>query len=375
METKTTIDNNGISLKPEYQTLQPEQYESINPFSSDIETLKLASLRFTQSGKTTLAKRLDKIAEGLSQGVPHITVSESKSGEIQVSFSDLSDVPEFIQTKSELDDMKIALAANDDEATNILLTGPAGSGKTLAVQYLAKITNRPLIEVQGGAGATFERLIGKDTLVESNGATAMGWDDAIVPLAMRTENAILYFDEPNSIADDVRFYLHPAMDFRRTMTYANGQTIKAKRGFIVIGAMNEGYAGTTILNSAFRDRTVGIEFDYLPSRKEVSLLKKHGASPDFATRLVRMASQLRKEAKVNKQMRTPISTRSLLQAVNLAKHGATELKAVNMAILQKIPSQYAVEKKAVSDAVTAHFGQLALSEAEALAQAQEAAQS
>jgi MoxR-like ATPase len=146
------------------------------------------------------------------------------------------------------------------------------------------------------------------------------------------------------------------MDYRRTLTYANGQTLKAKKGFTVIGAMNEGYAGTTVLNAAFRDRSVGIPFDYLPKAKERKLLVKNGADTDFATRLVNLAGELRREAKSNRQMRTPVSTRSLLQAVNLRQHGASELIAVNMAILEKVPAQYVVEKKAVSDAITAHFG-------------------
>jgi nitric oxide reductase NorQ protein len=332
---------------------QPQLFDSsLSPFSTDIETLKLASLRFTQSGKTTLAKRLDEIQKRLAQGAQHITVSQTETGELSVQFSDLSDVPDFVQTKGEIDKMQIALDAGE----NMVLTGPAGSGKTLAVQYLAKITKRPLIEVQGGSGATFERLIGMNTITEQNGASVMSWDDAIVPLAMRTENSILYFDEPNSIPDDVRFYLHPTMDYRRTLTYANGQTLKAKKGFIVIGAMNEGYSGTTVLNAAFRDRSVGIPFDYLSRAKEKRLLVKNGADADFAQRLVNLAGELRREAKSNRQMRTPISTRSLLQAVNLRKHGASEITAVEMAVLEKIPAQYQVEKKAVSDAITAHFG-------------------
>jgi MoxR-like ATPase len=342
----------GENGTPAKDTVADKFESGLTPFSNDIETLKLASLRFTQSGKTTLAKRLDEIQQRLAQGAQHVTLSQTESGELSVQFSDLSDVPEFVQTKGEIDQMQIALAANE----NMVLTGPAGSGKTLAVQYLAKISNRPLIEVQGGAGATFERLIGMNTITERNGASVMSWDDAIVPLAMRTENSILYFDEPNSIPDDVRFYLHPAMDYRRTLTYANGQTLKAKKGFTVIGAMNEGYAGTTVLNAAFRDRSVGIPFDYLPKAKERKLLVKNGADTDFATRLVNLAGELRREAKSNRQMRTPVSTRSLLQAVNLRQHGASELIAVNMAILEKVPAQYVVEKKAVSDAITAHFG-------------------
>jgi nitric oxide reductase NorQ protein len=357
METTTTTEGESISpvkADAKFETgKQPTLFENaLSPFASDIDALRLASLRFTQSGKTSLAKRLDVIKEKLEAGGQHITVSETDTGELHVSFSDLSDVPEFIQSKGEIDLMKIAQAAGE----NMTLTGPAGSGKTLAAQYLAKVTNFNLIEVQGGAGASFERLIGKDTLTEKNGASVMGWEEAIVPLAMKTENTILYFDEPNSIPDDVRFYLHPAMDYRRTLTYSNGRTLKAKKGFIVIGAMNEGYSGTTILNAAFRDRSVGIPFDYLPKRKEVSLLRKRGADTDFAKRLVDLASKLRAEAKVNKQMRTPISTRALLQAVNLRTHGATELQAVNMAVLEKVPAQYGVEKKAVSDAITAHFG-------------------
>lgn len=360
MEKQTNIENGMVSPENETERVAlhlANKYNVLPPYGSDIETLELSAQRFRQSGKTTLAKRLESMAQRLAQGTPqpqHIIVSNDAEGNVQVITQDLSSVEPYISAHGELEKFRFGLKANK----NILLTGHAGCGKTSLVEYGCKLEGYNLISVQGGAGANFERIIGHEGIRQENGASVTFWQDAILPMAMNMEKCALYFDEPNTVPAEVTVYLHPAMDYRRTITLPDGRIVKAKAGFVVLGAMNEGYSGTSVLNAAFRSRFgAGIHCQYLSQRREATLLMKRcGATKELADKLTKLAKNLRDQAKTNKQLRTPIGTRNLMDAADLVRVGCPEIDAVQMAIVEQIPATYTVEKKAVSDAVTAYFG-------------------
>jgi MoxR-like ATPase len=171
---------------------------------------------------------------------------------------------------------------------------------------------------------------------------------------MKTENAILYGDEPNAIPSDVLFYLFSAMDDRREIVLQNGEVVKAKKGFVIVCAMNEGagYAGTALLNSAFRQRSVVIDMHYLPAKREAKVLVgRTGIDAATADKLTDMALRLR-----NGTIKTPIGTRALLACASLIKHDVDALTACECAITNQVPATNALERKAVSDIVAAYFG-------------------
>ena len=342
--TNETTENGSVT--PEVTQADEMRFEVAN----QIETLKLASHRMRQSGKTTLARQLEVIADNIRAGLNHVKVIPTTNEVTQCPLN----VPPFISSNGEIDRIKWAIAAGQ----NIMLTGDSGCGKTHLAQFACQELNRPFFEIQGGAGANFERVIGQDRLDERNGASISTWANAILPLAMQTPNATLYIDEPNSIPTDVLFYLHSAGDDRRTITFADGRQIKAADGFQIIGAMNEGYAGTSLMNAATRQRFHStIHCHYLSKAREAKLIaKRTGVDIELAKQLAALGENLRSLGKTSKQLRTPISTRMLLNAAALVKVGAPILTAAHMTITEQVPSQFAAEKKAVSDAVVAYFG-------------------
>jgi MoxR-like ATPases len=349
MNINSETTENGF-VAPENATTTDKANEIRFAATNDIETLKLASHRMRQSGKTTLARQLETIADNIRAGLNHVSIIPTTNEVTQKPL----DVPQFVPMNGEIDRIKWAIAAGQ----NVMLTGDSGCGKTHLAQWVCQELGRPFFEIQGGAGASFERIIGQDRLDERNGASVSTWANAILPLAMQTPNATLYIDEPNSIPTDVLFYLHSAGDDRRTITFADGRQIKAAEGFQIIGAMNEGYSGTALMNAATRQRFHStIQCHYLSKAREAKLIaKRTGIDLELAKQLAALGENLRSLGKTNKQLRTPISTRMLLNAAALVKVGAPVLTAAHMTITEQVPSQFAAEKKAVSDAVVAYFG-------------------
>jgi len=266
----------------------------------------------------------------------------------------------YVPQNGEVDELERAINAG----VHTLLTGPTGCGKTHLAYHVAAKMGREIIELPSGSGATYERIIAKDALKEVNGVTVTVRPSAnapetwsILPKAM-AQGAICYSDEPNTIPPEVLFCLFSSMDNRASITFDDGSVLKAKEGFVVIGAMNEGagYTGTTMLNSAFRRRTANIiDMEYLPRDRETAMLvARTGVDKALAWQLTKLAQGLR-NALSGKTMKTPIDTGSLLACCKLIVAGADIQSAVKNTIVNRAPSTSA-ERKSISDVVAAHFG-------------------
>jgi len=327
----------------------------------EIDIIKQAATRLRQSGKTTLANGLDRILAEQAERNKY-TASAVFGGEQAteavaptiVAADDLSEVAEYVSQSGEFDLLsKIISGAK----LNALLTGPTGCGKTHLVRAVAKSLGKEMFTVQGGGGATYERIVAKDSLAVRDGATFLQTLERVLPVAMR-RGAILYLDEPNSIPNEVLFYLFGAMDDRRQISFEDGSSLKATKGFTVVCAMNEGagYAGTSILNNAFRSRGDAIvEVKYLPARREATLLKNRcGIDAKVATRLAKLGETIRVHF-TQKTVRTPIGTRDLMACAIMLKDGIELMTALHCAIVNKVPSQFPNERKAITDCIAAIF--------------------
>ena len=259
----------------------------------------------------------------------------------------------YVPQNGEVEELERAIKAS----MHTLLTGPTGCGKTHLAFHVAEKLQKPILTIQGGSGATYERIIAKDTLIEQNGVTITKRQDGILPQAMK-QGAILYLDEPNAIPNEVLFYLFSAMDDRRTITFDDGTPLKASEGFVVIGAMNEGsgYSGTQILNAAFRSRCENvIDMEYLPKQRETKMLvARTGIDAVTAEKLTECAKGLRANLKA-RMIKTPIGTRALLACAKLIVNGATIKGALQNTIVNQAPST-STERKSISDVIAAHFG-------------------
>lgn len=140
---------------------------------------------------------------------------------------------------------------------NILLVGPAGTGKNTLIQAVAFLIDRPVYTIASYEDMNEERLFG--TFV-ADGNGGFKWQDGIVTKAVKN-GGILVIDEIN--ARPTLFSLHALLDFRREIYIPIlGQSIKAHKNFRVIATMNDGYYGTNELNEALRSRFIEIHLGY-----------------------------------------------------------------------------------------------------------------
>jgi MoxR-like ATPase len=214
--------------------------------------------------------------------------------------------------------------------------------------------------IQGQDGCRAEDIIGFREL--EGGDTKFHY--GVLPVTMQQDNGLLYWDEPNFTPAGVQTVCWAAMDFRREVVLPEnkGEVIKAKAGFTVVGAMNEGksYRGTQVLNAAFRARWGAIiDLDYLPQEREEKLLAdRTGVDKNIAHKLAVAAKQLRASMQRG-DISTPISTRALLSACNAIQHGVPAARAIELSIINQVDGTKVAERKAVSDVMEAHFGKAA----------------
>jgi nitric oxide reductase NorQ protein len=313
--TKKDIANKGVLATPEAHASILEAHAA-----------KLRKWRLA-----TMSDEIDEIAKNIRYGnlgnhiatgiAPSVSVPQVAAiAPPDKSANDLGVAAKFttpyVPQDGEVELLKMCIGSE----TNILFTGPTGCGKTHLVHHTAFELGRKVWTVQGDKGASYERVVAQSNLNASNGATVTGLTKGILPTAME-EGAILYMDEPNLIPNDVLSCMFSAMDDRHELTLENKEIIRAKKGFVVIGAMNEGsvYGGTAALSAAFRQRGVVEDLGYLPLKREVKLLKdRTGCEEAIAEKLCEAANNIRSGVV---KVRTPIGTRALLNAAKLNVQG------------------------------------------------------
>ena len=162
-------------------------------------------------------------------------------------------------------------------AKNIMMTGPAGSGKTMAAKSLVRALDRP--DFYFNLGATQDpraTLIGNTHFNKNEGTY---FSESLFVKAIKTPNAVILLDELSRAHPDAWNILMTVLD--QTQRYlrldeADGsETVKVAPGVTFVATANIGneYTATRVLDRALRDRFVTVEVDVLDEAQEISLLE------------------------------------------------------------------------------------------------------
>ena len=191
---------------------------------------------------------------------------------------------------------------------NVLIEGPAGSGKTMAVQSYASARNMRYFNVSCHIGLEVSHLVGRWI------PTADGhfkWQDGAVTEIVRN-GGVLLFNEINFMPERFSTFIFSLLDYRREIQLMEngGEIIKAHPDLLIVADMNPNYRGTRPLNQAFADRFAErLDFPY-DKAIEMKILKNKA--------IIEMANQLRDEYD-KRNLATPVSTRSLVAFLENAK--------------------------------------------------------
>ena len=235
---------------------------------------------------------------------------------------------------------------------NIMMTGPAGCGKTMAAKSLVDALDRP--NFYFNLGATQDpraTLIGN---VHYNKAKGTYFSEALFVKAITTENAVILLDELSRAHPDAWNILMTVLDEGQRylrLDEAEGQsTVNVAKGVTFVATANIGneYTSTRVMDRALVDRFTNIEMDVLTDTDEVKLLSMlyPNVKEDLINNVAELAWVTRVESGADEgKLSNHISTRATVEIAGLIYDGFTLNEAAEVAILPRFDAAGGLESE------------------------------
>ena len=211
---------------------------------------------------------------------------------------------------------------------NIMMTGPAGCGKTMAAKSLVNSLDRP--DYYFNLGATQDprgTLIGNTHFNSDQGTY---FSESLFVKAIQTPNAVILLDELSRAHPDAWNILMTVLDYGQRYLRLDEQkeqaTIKVADGVTFVATANIGneYTSTRVMDKALMDRFTIVEMDVLSEEEENSLLNYMFPNVDSVVlgNVAKIASLTRSESKSDTaRITSGISTRTTVELCGLLYDG------------------------------------------------------
>ncbi len=213
---------------------------------------------------------------------------------------------------------------------NIMMTGPAGCGKTMAAKSVVNSLERP--DFYFNLGATQDpraTLIGNTHFNKEDGTV---FSEALFVKAIQTENAVILLDELSRAHPEAHNILMTVLDegqrYLRLDEAEGSPTIKVANGVTFIATANIGneYTATRVMDRALIDRFIIVEMDVLDKSEEIDLLTYMypNLDPQMIEGISGIVSDTRTEMTTESpRISTHISTRASVEMAGLIYDGFT----------------------------------------------------
>jgi hypothetical protein len=203
---------------------------------------------------------------------------------------------------------------------NIMMTGPAGCGKTMAAKSVVNSLDRP--DFYFNLGATQDprsTLIGNTHFDTKKGTY---FSQSLFVEAIQTPNAVILLDELSRAHPDAWNILMTVLDYGqrylRLDEQSGSDTIKVADGVTFVATANIGneYTSTRVMDKALMDRFTIVEMDVLNEADEIELLNYMFPNVDsqLLTNVAKIANLTRVESKSETaRITSGISTRTTVE--------------------------------------------------------------
>ena len=211
---------------------------------------------------------------------------------------------------------------------NIMMTGPAGCGKTMAAKAVVNSLDRP--DFYFNLGATQDprgTLIGNTHFDQGKGTY---FSESLFVEAIQTPNAVILLDELSRAHPDAWNILMTVLDYGqrylRLDESDNQATIKVAEGVTFVATANIGneYTSTRVMDKALMDRFTIVEMDVLSEEDESTLLNYMFPHVDSVVlgNVAKIASLTRAESNSETaRITSGISTRTTVELCGLLYDG------------------------------------------------------
>ena len=235
---------------------------------------------------------------------------------------------------------------------NIMMTGPAGCGKTLGAKSLVNALDRP--NFYFNLGATQDpraTLIGNVHFDKSKGTF---FSESLFVKAIQTPNAVILLDELTRAHPDAWNILMTVLDYGQRylrLDEQDGQsTIKVAEGVCFVATANIGneYTATRQLDKALMDRFTVIEMDTLTDEEEAGLLTYLFPTVDTDTlsNVAKIAFMTRQESLTdNPRISSGVSTRTSVEIAGLLFDGFSLEESADITIYPQYDADGGVDSE------------------------------
>ena len=256
-----------------------------NKFTSEIGT---GTRKSAYEKGMALEKRVNKSGNPYWWKVPMSEFEASSAPVFDVSSVDIptdhAEVLNFIHSSYGLKPKGLVmkelkwkyLVRSSVRGKNILMTGPAGCGKTMAAKSLVNALDRP--DFYFNLGATQDprsTLIGNTHFDKKKGTY---FSESLFVKAISTPNAVILLDELSRAHPDAWNILMTVLDngqrYLRLDEADGSETVKVAEGVTFVATANIGneYTSTRVMDKALMDRFIIVEMDVLTDDEEHGLL-------------------------------------------------------------------------------------------------------
>lgn len=224
-------------------------------------------------------------------------------------------------------------------AKNIMMTGPAGSGKTMAAKALVEALNRPFFYFNLGATQDPRAsLIGNTHFNKTEGTY---FNESAFVKAIKTPYSVVLLDELSRSHPEAWNILMTVLDqgqrYLRLDEAVDSPIVKVAEGVTFIATANIGneFTSTRVLDRALVDRFVTIEVDVLNAEQEFELLTMlyPEANAEELKAIAEIAAHTRDQIKSDVgKITTAVSTRISVEMAGLIYDGFNIIEAAEVAI-------------------------------------------